>query len=104
VQRWYRSIALTKVRARGETSTSAGSLERFVKVVLEFFIGEFSCLITAPDQVVTRFGLGVESVEECAQAPTDPVANDRVADLSTDGVRHGDRVDVRGSSNVADSK
>jgi len=32
--------------------------------MLEFFIGEFSCLISAPDQVFTRLGLGVEFVEE----------------------------------------
>jgi hypothetical protein len=42
-----------------------GSVEGFAKVTLEFFIGEFSCLITAPDQVFTRFGLGVESVDKC---------------------------------------
>jgi hypothetical protein len=73
-------------------------------VLLEFFIGEFSCLITTPDQVFTRFRLGVESVDECPQAPTDPIAYDRVADLSTDRVGHGDRVGVGGPSNVADSK
>jgi hypothetical protein len=73
-------------------------------VVLEFVIGEFSCLITAPDQVFTRFGLGVESVDECPQAPPDPIADNRVADLSTDRVGHGDRLDVGGPSDIADSK
>jgi hypothetical protein len=58
--------------------------------MLEFFIGEFSCLVTAPDQVFTRFGLGVESVDECPQSPADPIANHRVTDLSTDRVGHGD--------------
>jgi hypothetical protein len=33
--------------------------------VLELFMGEVSCLITAPDQVVTGLGLGVESVDKC---------------------------------------
>jgi len=58
-------MAPEKVRASGESSTGAGSVERFLKVVLKFFIREFSCLITTPDQVFTRFGLGVESVDEC---------------------------------------
>jgi hypothetical protein len=72
--------------------------------MLEFFIGEFSCLITTPDQVFTRYGLGVESVDECPQAPPDPIANDRVADLSTDRVGHGDRLGVRGPGDETDSK
>jgi hypothetical protein len=46
-------------------SACPGSVEGLAKVMLEFFIGEFSCLITAPDQVFTRFGLGVESIDEC---------------------------------------
>jgi hypothetical protein len=73
-------------------------------VVLEFCMGEFSCLITTPDQVFTRFGLGVESVDECPEATTDPIANDCVSDLSTDRVRDGDRVGVGGPSDVTDSK
>jgi hypothetical protein len=72
--------------------------------MLEFFIGEFSCLITAPDQVVTRVGLGVESVDECPQTPADPVANNRIADLSTDRVRHPDVGRVRDLSDETDSK
>jgi hypothetical protein len=42
-------MAPAKIRATGERSTGAGSLERFMKVTLEFFIGEFSCLISTPD-------------------------------------------------------
>jgi hypothetical protein len=56
--------------------------------MLEFVIGEFSCLISTPDQVFTRLGLGVKTIEERPQAPADPVANNRIADLSTDRVRH----------------
>jgi|ERR1700691_1834714 hypothetical protein len=93
------------IRASSEgRSAGAGSAEGFVEVMLEFFIGEFSCLITAPDQVVTRFGLGVESVEECPQTPADPIANNRIADLSTDRVSHGHRVGIGGPSNETDSK
>jgi hypothetical protein len=73
-------------------------------VVLEFFIREFSCLITTPDQVFTRYGLGVESVDERSQAPPDPIANDCVADLSPDRVGHGDRLGVRGPGDVTNSK
>jgi hypothetical protein len=72
--------------------------------MLEFFIGEFSCLITTPDQVITRFGLGVESVEECPQSPADPIANNRIADLSTDCVRHGDGRGVGVLRDETDSK
>jgi hypothetical protein len=75
-------------RASGEPSERAGACEGFSKVMLEFVIGEFSCLISTPDQVFTRLGLGVKSIEECPQAPTDPVANNRIADLSTDRVGH----------------
>jgi hypothetical protein len=88
-------MALRKTRASVEPSEGAGASKGFAKVMLEFFIGEFSCLISTPDQVFTRMGLGVESVEECPQAPADPVANNRVADLSTDRVRHGDCGHVR---------
>jgi hypothetical protein len=49
----------------GVISARSGSIEGLAKVMLEFFIGEFSCLITAPDQVFTRFGLGIESIDEC---------------------------------------
>ena len=92
-----------RARASGE-SVGAGALERLAKVMLEFFIGEFSCLITAPDQVVTRVGLGVESVDECPQTPADPVANNRIADLSTDRVGHTDIGRVRDLSDETDSK
>jgi hypothetical protein len=72
-------------------------------VVLEFFIGEISCLVTAPDQVFTRFRLGVESIEECAQTSADSVTNDRIADLSTDRVGHG-HWSVRRLRDETDSK
>ncbi len=52
-------------RAPAPTSERARSLEGFAKVLLEFVIGEFSCLISAPDQVFTRLGLGVEAIDEC---------------------------------------
>ncbi len=98
-------MAPEKVRAKIEgDSTGSGPVEGFVKVVLEFFIGELSCLITAPDQVFAGFGLGVESIDECSQAATDPITNDRVADLPADRVGHGDRVVVRGPDDEADSK
>jgi hypothetical protein len=91
-------------RANGVTSERSGSVEGFTQVMLEFFIGEFSCLITAPDQVVTRVGLGVESIDECPQTPADPVANNRIADLSTDRVGHTDIGRVRDLSDETDSK
>jgi hypothetical protein len=72
--------------------------------MLEFFIGEFSCLITTPDQVFTRFGLGVESVDECPKSSPDPIANNRTADLSTDRVRHGDGRGVGVLRDETDSK
>jgi hypothetical protein len=72
--------------------------------MLEFFIGEFSCLITTPDQVLTGCGLGVESVDECPQTPADPIANNRIADLSTDRVSHGDGTGVRVLGDETDSK
>jgi hypothetical protein len=74
----------------GVVSACAGSLNGFVEVVLEFFIGESSCLVSAPDQVLTGLGLGVEVVHECPQASADAVADNRVADFSTDRVRHSD--------------
>jgi len=40
--------------ASDEASERAGACEGFSKVMLEFVIGEFSCLISAPDQVFTR--------------------------------------------------
>jgi hypothetical protein len=91
-------------RASGVTSECSGSVEGFTQVMLEFFIGEFSCLITTPDQVVTRVGLGVESIDECPKTPADPVANNRVADLSTDRVRHTHVGRVRDLSDETDSK
>jgi hypothetical protein len=95
---------LTNARAIAESSARPGSTKGFVKVLLEFCIGEFSCLITAPDQVFTRLGLGVESVDERSQSPPDPISNDRIADLSTDRVGDGDRRVIGGASNEADSK
>jgi hypothetical protein len=54
-----------KTRATGDDLARTGSGEGFVEVVLEFFIGEFSCLVSAPDQVLTGFGLRVEVVHQC---------------------------------------
>jgi hypothetical protein len=96
-------MVLTSVRATVVISEGAGSVEGFAKVVMEFFISEISCLVTALDQVFTRFGLGVESVEECAQTSADSVTNDRIADLSADRVGHSDGR-VRGLRNETDSK
>jgi hypothetical protein len=97
-------MAASSVRAPTLTSERARALEGLAKVLLEFVIGEFSCLISTPDQVFTRVGLGVEAIDECPQAPSDPVADNRVADLSTDRVGHGDRRVVRRRSDVTDSK
>jgi hypothetical protein len=97
-------MALSNARATGVASERAGSVEGFAKVMLEFFIGEFSCLITTPDQVFTRAGLGVESIDERPQATADPIANNRIADLSTDRVGHGHCADVGRLSDETDSK
>jgi hypothetical protein len=72
--------------------------------MLEFFIGESSCLVSTSDQVFTRLWWGVESVDECPQTPADSIANNRVADLSTDRVGHGDTAVVRRRSDETDSK
>ena len=66
----------------------AGSVKGLVEVVVEFFIWEVSCLKTTPDQVSTRLGLGGKGIKKCSESPTDSIANDRVADLSTDHERH----------------
>ena len=97
-------MAAISGRANAVTSERSGSVEGVMQVTLEFFIGESSCLITAPDQVVTRFGLGVESIDERPQTPADPVANNRIADLSTDRVRHAHVGRVRDLSDETDSK
>jgi hypothetical protein len=97
-------MILRIARAPGVGLDRPGSAEGFAKVTLEFFIGEFSCLITAPDQVFTRFGLGVESIDKCPQAPAYPIANNRIADPSTDRVGHGDCAEVRRFSDETDSK
>jgi hypothetical protein len=54
----------TNALATGDALAGTGSPKGFVEVVLEFFIGEFSCLVSAPDQVLTGFGLRVEVVHE----------------------------------------
>jgi hypothetical protein len=98
-------MAPAKIPASAEgVSTGAGAVEGFVKVVLEFVIREFSCLITAPDQVFAGFRLGIESIDEGSQATADAIAHDCIADLPTDRVGHGDRLVVRGPNNEADSK
>jgi hypothetical protein len=97
-------MAPISTRAAGESSTRRGSVKGFVQVMLEFFIGEFSCLITTPDQVFTRFGLGVESVEQRSQASADSIANNRIADLSADRVRHGNGTGLRVLFDETDSK
>ena len=94
----------SNVRAGAVASERPGSVEGFAEVTPKFFIGEPSCLITTPDQVFTRFGLGVESIDKCAQATTDPIANNRIANLSTNRVGHGDRAHVGRLSDETDSK
>jgi hypothetical protein len=94
----------TNARATGDRLTRAGSLKGFLEVVLEFFIREISCLVSAPDQVLTGFGLRVEVVHECPQTPANSVANNRIADFSTDRVSHGNGRTLRGLGNETDSK
>jgi hypothetical protein len=96
-------MAPTNTRATGDDLARAGSLEGFVEVVLEFFIGEFSCLVSAPDQVLTGLGLRVEVVHQCPQAPANSVANNRIADFSTDRVSHCNGRTLRGLGNETDS-
>jgi len=57
---------------------------------VEFVIRELSCLKTTSDQVTTRMRLRVEVIDKCSESPADSIANYRVADLSTDRVRHVD--------------
>jgi hypothetical protein len=97
-------MAVINGLASGDASERPGSVEGFTQVMLEFVIGELSCLITAPDQVVARLGLGVESIDERPQTPADPVAHNRVADLSTDRVRHAHTGRVRDIGNETNSK
>jgi hypothetical protein len=51
--------------ATGDVLQGACAAKGFGEVVFELLIGEVSCLITAPDQVVTRLGLGIKVVDEC---------------------------------------
>jgi hypothetical protein len=74
-----------------------GSLKGSLEMVVEFVIGEVSCLNTAPDQVGSRFWLRVKVIDEGPETTTDPIPSDRVADLSADRVRHVHRVDLRRS-------
>jgi hypothetical protein len=55
---------------------------------VKFVIGKVSCLNTAPDQVDSRPRLRVKVVDEGPESTANPIALDRVADLSTDRVRH----------------
>jgi hypothetical protein len=80
-----------------------GSLKGFSEVMLEFVIGEVSCLITTPDQVHTRLGLRVKVVDECPQSTANPVANNRIADLSADRVGHIHRWAFRRAFDETDS-
>jgi hypothetical protein len=61
-----------------------------VEVVMEFVIREVSCLKTTSDQVTTRMRLRVEVIDKSPKSPADSIANYRIADLSTDRVRHAD--------------
>jgi hypothetical protein len=94
----------TNARAIGDDLARTGSGEGFIEVVLEFFIGEFSCLVSAPDQVLTGLGLRVEVVHQCPQPPTNLVAHNRIADFSTDRVRHCDGRTFGGVGDETDSK
>jgi len=89
----------TSVFAIGDELEGTGATEGFGEVMLELLIGEVSCLITAPDQVVTRLGLGIEVVHECPQSASDLVANNRISDLPADRVGHGN---FRSGSGVLD--
>ena len=64
------------------------SLNGSLEVIMEFVISEVSCLNTTPDQVCSRSRLRVKVVDEGPESPTDPISLDRVADFSTDRVRH----------------
>jgi hypothetical protein len=92
-----------KARAIIDVLARTGSGKSFDEVVLEFFIGEFSCLVSAPDQVLTGLGLRVEVVHQCPQAPANSVANNRIADFSTDRVSHCNGRTLRGLGNETDS-
>jgi len=75
-------------RDAGVDLARVGSAEGLLEVVVEFFIGEVSCLKTTSDQVRTRLWLGVEVVNKCPESPADSIAENRITDLSTDRVRH----------------
>jgi hypothetical protein len=94
----------TNAMATGDGLARAGSFKGFVEVVLEFFIGEISCLVSAPDQVLAGLGLGVEVVQKRPQSPANSVANNRIADSSTDRVSHSNGRTLRGLGNETDSK
>jgi hypothetical protein len=93
-----------KAWATGDDLARTGSLEGFVEVVLEFVIREISCLVSAPDQVLTGLGLRVEVVQECPKSPANTVPYHRIADFSTDRVSHGDRRTLSGFGDETDSK
>ena len=78
------------MREKMEELDRTGPDHCLLEVVSKFVIREFSCLIIAPDQVVTRLGLGIEVVHKCPQSTANPVTNNRIADLSTDRVGHLD--------------
>jgi hypothetical protein len=58
-------MTFTNDFATSDGLESSRSTKGFGEVVLELLIGEVSCLITAPDQVITRFGLGIEAIDQC---------------------------------------
>lgn len=80
---------LTSNEAGAEVLTDTSSSERLLEMVTEFFIGEASCLKTAPDQVNTRRWLRVKVVYECPKSAPDPIADHGVANLPADRVRYG---------------
>jgi hypothetical protein len=80
----------------GESSEDIGSLERCLKVVLEFFISKFPCFITTPDQVITGCRLRVKVIYDGPKSTPNPITDHCVADLSTDCVRHSHRRDFFG--------
>jgi hypothetical protein len=65
-----------------------GSLKRSEEMGVKFVIGEVSCFNSAPDQVCSGSGLRFKVVDEGPESTADPISLDRVADFSTDRVRH----------------
>jgi hypothetical protein len=74
-----------------------------MKVVLEFVIRKFPCLITTPDQVITRCRLRAKVVHDGPKSTPDPITDHCVADLSTNCVRYCHRRDCFGYRYETDS-